>query len=90
MIMSNERIIIFCVKVYKMDKLFDTKMFENFAQFEFWVSKMTVPLHKREKTYKDFINKLKIYEVYINTGEMKLLSTYHFEDGKFKYKKYEY
>jgi len=90
MIMSNERISIFCVKVYKMDVLFDTKMFQNFGQFEFWLFKMTVPIHKRERTYKYFINKLKIFEVFINTGEMKLLSTYIFEDGKFKVKENAY
>lgn len=87
--MSNEKISIFCVKVYKMNKLLDTKMFQSFGQFEFWVSKMTVPLHIREKTNKDYINKLKIFEVFIDTGEMKLLTTYIFDDGKFKYKQNE-
>jgi len=85
-----ERISIFCVKVYKMDKLIDTKVFQNFGQYEFWVSKMSIPWHLRQKTQKDYINKIKIYELFLNTGELKLLSTYIFKDGQFKLKENEY
>ena len=89
--MSNtfERISIIYVVVYKMDKLFDKKIFPNFGQFEFWINKMTIPWHMRQKTNKDYINKIKIYESMTENGNLRLLSTWIFNDGQLKYQENE-
>jgi len=86
--MSNtfERISIIYVVVYKMDKLFDKKIFPNFGQFEFWINKMIIPWHLRQKTDKDYINKIKIYESMTENGNLKLLSTWIFKEGQLEYK----
>ena len=83
--MKTEKINKFYVKIYKLNKIFDYKMFDYFGQFEFWVNQMTIPIHLRQKNkHQFFINKLEVFEVSILTGELRLLSTYIFEEDKFK------
>ena len=95
--------------VYKNDKIFDTKLFEDFEKYEFWIYAMKIVWEKqklengksiwvaKQKSYydnfekcwktipfikqKEFINKIKVYQLFIDNTEM-LLTTWIFISGK--------
>jgi len=67
-------------KLYTNDeKLFDTKTFKEFWEFEFFVNQFKVPWNKRKKCNKKHINKIMVYQTCNILGN-RLLSIWTLKD----------
>jgi len=77
------------IKIYKNDKFFDSKLFEDFEKFEFWITQMKkIWKHKKAYNYKDlnYVEPIlsndtiiKIYQMFENNKEL-LLTTWIIND----------
>jgi len=69
-------------RVYKNDKYFESKLFKDFNEYEFWITRITNRLKEKIETI-IFINKIEVYQLFENNKKLKL-TTWIFDNGQLK------
>ena len=68
--------------IYKNDKYFESKLFKDFNDYDFWITRITIKLKEKIETI-IFINKIEVYQLFENNKKLKL-TTCIFDNGQLK------